>query len=199
MRGRPLPFQKWEASLARRLAEGLRTPVPGVLNAIIPPPVIGGDLVNQRWYHYMEANAGLIPLLPETEYGDACITRMDTHRELHTMDWYDTVSALWADKDITLVRGTDRSLVPEQMLAAAGAPESICDVLAKPRHAYDELEALYDKIIAARRETVILCLGPAAKPLVHLLVQAGLSAYDLGHFGVWFKDGIPKQWEECRA
>ncbi len=162
-------------------------------------PVVGGDLANQRWYHYMEANAGIIPMLPEKDYGDACITRMDTHRELHTEEWWLSMSALWADKDVALVRGTDRSLTPEMLFESPGAPESLFDIMAQVRHSFDMFDALFEKVMATKRDTVLLCVGPVAKPLVHKLVAHGVRAYDLGHLGVWFKNGLPKAWDECRA
>lgn len=172
--------------------------MPGVLNALIPPPG-PSELAAHRWRCYVEANAGIIPLLPEIEYGDATITRIDSCRELHTQEWYAAVSQLWADKDVTLVRGTDRSITPEMLLNSPGSPESVCDILARPKHSFEIVDELFVKIMAAQRETVILCAGPVAKLLVHMLVQRGLYAYDLGHFGVWFNQGLPKLWEECRA
>jgi hypothetical protein len=198
MRGQRDRYQKWDPALAWMLAQSLSHPAVDVLNAIIPPPG-AGELANQRWHCYYEANAGIIGMLPDRVYGNAAITRIDSNRQLHTEEWWLAVTQLWADKEVTLVRGTDRSLTPEMMLNSPGSPESVCDVLSKPNNSWEIYDNLHEKIVAAENEIVILCTGLVARPLVHSLVLAGHRAYDLGHLGVWFKNGKPKPWEDCRA
>lgn len=59
------------------------------------------------------------------------------------------------------------------------------------------MQDLLDKTVAAGAETVILCAGMAARPMVHRLVGRGFLAYDLGHFGQWFVEGRPIPLAEC--
>lgn len=198
MRGQQDRFQKWDPKLAFELGVTLQHPAATVLNCIIPPPG-HGELANQKWHCYQEANAGIIGLLPERIYGNASLTRIDSNRQLHTEEFWLECSKLWADKDVTLIRGGDRSLTPEMLLESPGSPESVCDILSNPRNSWDLYDELQKRAIAAEREVILLCTGLVARPLVHSLVLAGHEAYDLGHLGVWFKNGKPKAWEDCRA
>src|SRR5208282_953904 len=197
MRGQRDRYQKWDPALAWRLAQSLRTPTPGVLNAIIPPPG-QGELANQRWHCYYEANAGVVGLLPDRVYGNAAITRIDSNRQLHTEEYWLEISKLWVDKDVTLIRGTDRSLTPQMLLDSPGSPESVTDIIGPGQNAWDKYGELEAKALASKNEVILLCTGLVARPLVHSFVLGGHKAYDLGHLGVWFKDGKPKPWEDCR-
>src|ERR1017187_836290 len=83
MRGQPDRYQKAEPELAAALAHSLSVPCPSVLNAIVPPPA-PGTVGNHRWEWYWAANAGIINLLPEREYGSASLSRMDSCPALPT-------------------------------------------------------------------------------------------------------------------
>lgn len=191
MRGQRDRYQKWDPKLAHELGCSLSTPHGQVLNAIIPPPGLG-QLANQRWHCYVEANAGIIGLLPGAPYGDASITRMDSNIQLHTAEWWLECSKLWADKDVTLVRGSERSLTATQLFESPGAPMTVSEVVGPPQNAWDKYEDLFKATVAAENEIVLLCTGLVARPLVHSLVMARHSAYDLGHLGIWFDKGQPK-------
>src|SRR5580704_12689977 len=94
MRGQGELFQKWEPTLAYALADTLETPCPGVLNCI-PRPVVEADTqFYYRWQSFVEANAGLIPLLGKTVYGSAYISRMDSAPELHSELYWTQVARL---------------------------------------------------------------------------------------------------------
>lgn len=192
MRGQLDRYQKWNPALAHALARTLGSPTPDVLNAIIPPPA-AGELANQRWHCYMEANAGIIGMLPDREYGNAAISRMDSNVQLLTQEWWLEVSRLWADQEVTLIRGSDRSLTASQMLDSPGSPEAVTEVLGPSRDAWNSYDDLLRRARAADHEIVLLCTGLVARPLVHALVAAHHKAYDLGHFGVWFDKGLPKE------
>ena len=176
--------------MAFHIARGLKTPTAGVLNAIIPPPA-HGEFANQRWHCYLEANAGLIGLLSEQEYGSASLSRMDSCPYLHNEEWWCAVSKLWSDKEITLIRGSERSLTAPRMLDSPGSPELVTEILSPQRNAWDQYDRLLKDALEAGHETVILCTGLVARPLVHALVAHGLRAYDLGHLGLWFREGKP--------
>jgi hypothetical protein len=194
MRGQTDRYQKPGADLAFCIASGLKGPTTGVLNALIPPPGVGA-FVNQRWQTYVGANAGILGLIRDWgyagEYGSASISRMDSCPQLHTEEWWLSVSQLWADKEITLIRGSDRSLTAQRMLDSPGSPEAVAEVLSPSRNAWDQYDRLFKETMDAGHQTVILCTGLVARPLVHKLVAHGLRAYDLGHLGLWFREGKP--------
>jgi len=192
MRGQRDRYQKWDPSLAGLLGQTLGEASPGVLNALIPPPGVG-ELANQRWHCYMEANAGILGMLPKIQYGCASISRMDSNIQLLTEEWWLECSKLWADKEITLVRGSERSLTAPQLLESPGSPEAVTEVLGPVQNAWDAYDDLFDRIIQADKEIVLLCTGLVARPLVHRLTGTGRhKAYDLGHLGIWFDKGLPK-------
>jgi Glycosyltransferase GT-D fold len=198
MRGQQDRYQKWDPSLAHALARSLGQPAKGVLNAIVPPPRDCNQLANQRWICYEEANAGIIGFLPRIMFGSASISRMDSCPQLHTPEWWLEVSQLWTDQNVTLIRGSDRSLTAAQLISSPGSPESVTEIMSDFRNSWDKFEELEKKANDTANEIVLLCTGLVARPLVHTLVGAGHKAYDLGHLGLWFREGLPKPPEECR-
>lgn len=192
MRGQRDRYQKWEPKLAYELGCSLSFPHPDVLNALIPPPGVG-ELANQRWHCYMEANAGIIGLLPtDRDYGNAAISRMDSNIQLLTAEWWLQCSKLWADKRVTLVRGSERSLTMAKLMESPGAPEYVEEVTGPAQNAWDAYEDLFVRATRAGNEIILLCTGLVSRPLVHSLVEAKHIAYDLGHLGIWFDKGQPK-------
>jgi len=191
LRGQMDRYQAPTPDLAYALAEGLRRPHPDVLNAIIAPPG-HGTFVNQRWICYFEANAGIIPMLDrDYEYGNASLSRMDSCVQLHTEEWWLEVAKLWKDQEVTLIRGSERSLTAQMMLESPNSPESVTEVISSVRNAWSHYDRILKETRDAGHQVVILCTGLVARPLVHALVAAGHSAFDVGHFGLWFKDGKP--------
>lgn len=200
LRGRPDRFHRWEPGLAAAIARSLADPAPGVLQCLIPPPEFQNTLASQRWIHYQEANAGIIPFLRIGSggwCGSANVSRMDSCPRLHTSWWWDRVSELWKGKDICLVYGTERSLTPKKLLDSPNSPRSVTSVSCAAINNFAEIEQLGAKVLIAGREIVILCAGMSARPLVHQLVRDGMNAYDLGHFGQWFDQGQPIPLAEC--
>ncbi len=193
MRGQRDRYHKPCHKLASALSTVLKNGSSSVLNCLIPPPaqMKEGTLAYQRWVNYLEMNAGLFPLLPDRPYGSSNISRMDSTPHLHTTSWYLHVSRLWQGKDICLVRGTERSLTPTKLFEAPNAPSKIAEVMCAPADNFAQLDELYEKVLREGQETVVLCSGLVTRPLVHRLVDAGLKAYDIGHFGIWFSHGYP--------
>jgi hypothetical protein len=190
MRGQPDRYQKWEPELAAALAHTLSVPCPYVLNAIVPPPA-EGTIGNHRWICFWEANAGIINLLPKREYGSASLSRMDSCPQNHSEEFWLSVSRLWAGKDITLVYGSERSLTPIKLIESPGAPNKVALVTTPPRNAWSTYDKILERTLEAGNETVILCTGLVARPLVHALCEKGHRAIDLGHLGLWFEKGLP--------
>jgi hypothetical protein len=198
MRGQRDRYHKPCHKLAEALATSLHRGHNKVLNCLIPPPVAReGTLAYQRWHNYVEMNSGIFPFLIDEYYGSSNISRMDSQTHLHTTSWWLTVSKLWQDKAICLVRGSERSLTAEKLWESPNVPKSIFEVRCKHADNFDQLDELYTKICEVGIETVILCSGLVTRPLVHKLVGAGLKAYDLGHIGLWFKNGSPIPLQDC--
>ena len=190
MRGQPDRYQKAEPELAAALAHSLSVPCPSVLNAIVPPPA-PGTVGNHRWEWYWAANAGIINLLPWREYGSASLSRIDSCPQHHTAEFWLSVSRLWAGKRITLVRGSDRSLTATKLMESPGAPEHVDEVLSLPKNSWTIFDKLLEHTRKVENETVILCTGLVARPLVHELCKFQHHAIDLGHLGQWFSKGLP--------
>lgn len=198
IRGRPDRFQKWDPGLAAALAESLHRGSNQVLNCLVPPPTAEhASPMRHRWDAYLEANAGIIPFLEDELYGSSNVSRMDSCPHLHTTSWYQTVARLWQGKDICLVRGSDRSLTQDKLLASPNAPKSVTEVITPSKDGWDSFEQTFQDTCNANRKIIVLCAGLVVRPLVHRLVAEGLHAYDLGHFGMWFKDGQPIPLQEC--
>jgi Glycosyltransferase GT-D fold len=199
MRGAIDRYHKACPKLAKAIAESLHRGNSQVLNCLIPPPsdMRHGNLAFQRWTMYLEMNAGILPFLSGELYGSSNVSRMDSCPHLHTTQWWTTISALWAGKEICLVSGSERSLTETKLLGSPGAPSGIVHVPCKPRDNFSQFDELYHKVLEADREVVILSAGLTTRPLVHRLVAAGHLAYDMGHLGLWFNQGKPIPLPDC--
>lgn len=134
----------------------------------------------QNWAQY--AAGKFADLYQQPLYGSAFITRPDNAPSIDQPAYWDQVRALWADKDITLVCGDDKSLTPEMMVSA----RSVRVVKGPRQHAYGEIDAL-EAQIGKPAGTVILCLGAAATCLAARLHAKGVHALDLGHIGMFMR------------
>jgi hypothetical protein len=199
MRGGTDRYHKPCPKLAAALAETLHSGSSRVLNCLIPPPLRmkEGELAYQRWVHYLEMNAGLLPFLSGGTFGSSNISRMDSCPHLHTTSYWNLVARLWRDKDICLVSGTARSLTSGKMMESPGSPRSVAEVTCKPRDNFDQLYELLGKVVQTKAEVTILCAGLVTRPLVHKLAEAGMYAFDVGHFGLWFNEGQPIPLQDC--
>ena len=198
IRGQEDRYHKACPKLSRTLSSVLVGPSEGVLNCLIPPPPMKeGTLAYQRWVTYLEVNAGILPFLTDEFYGSANISRMDSSPRLHTTFYWDLVAALWQDKDICLIRGSERSLTEKKLLESPGAPRSVREVICKPRDNFSQFDEILEQVMGTRRGTVVLCAGLTSRPLVHALVPRGLEAYDIGHLAMYFDKGQPIPLQDC--
>lgn len=116
------------------------------------------------------------------QYCSSFITRPDSAPWINNAAYWAKVRSLWAGRDVTVVRGGNKSL------RAAIMPEarSVREVIG-PRingwSAYDQLMVE----IGAPGHPVILCLGIAATVMAADLCAKGVHAMDLGHIGMFLK------------
>jgi len=143
-----------------------------------------------HWHNYRWAAS----LLSTREYGSAFITRPDSAPWINTDDYWTLLHSLWVDRDITLVRGAQKSLTKDD-LVRWGA-KSVREILCKPQNAWDDYADILREI--GTPERALLCLGPTATVLAVDLCAKGVHAIDLGHIGMFAKKrerGLP-MWVE---
>lgn len=199
IRGQGDVYQKHTPELAAALGHWLTNPHKRVINCL-PRPVVERDTqFYYRWQAFMEANAGLAAMLPRATYGSSYLSRMDSAPEIHTTLYWTQIARLWVGRDITLVRGSERSLTAAKLMESPSPPRSVTEVLTPFQDGWATADETFDRMKAADHETVILCTGLMARPLVHRWVGERLGyAWDLGHLGLYFDRGIPRPIGECR-
>lgn len=120
-------------------------------------------------------------LNPDRSYASAFITRPDSAPWINTAEYWQQIEQLWLGLDVTLVRGSHKSLQPDDLLGAG----EITDVVCPKQHAYVE----YDRILAqiGTPTRAIICLGPTATVLAADLSARGVHAIDLGHTALFLR------------
>lgn len=129
------------------------------------------------WYKYLPC----AELLVDRPYVSAFITRPDSAPWIDTEDYWARLESLWIGQDVTLVRGSGKSLVAEDLVGA----RRVTEILAPRQHAWSEYEDLLDRIGTPDR--AILCLGPTATVMAVDLCAKGVHAIDAGHIGMFLR------------
>lgn len=114
-------------------------------------------------------------------YASSFITRPDSAPWIDTDAYWTALESLWLGQDVTLVRGSTKSLTAEDLMGAGTVTEIVA-----PRHgAWAEYGALLKKI--GRPTRALLCLGPTATVMAVDLAARGVHAIDLGHIGMFLR------------
>lgn len=116
---------------------------------------------------------------PERVYLSAFVSRPDSAPWIHVDAYWRIVADLWVGQDVTLVRGSEKSLTPDELHGAANVREVRC----LRQNAFQEYDRLLDRVGTPKR--AILCCGPTATVLAVDLAARGVHAVDLGHVGMW--------------
>jgi len=169
--------QRADPALARELRIILARYHTGLVVCI--PNFAHGPRV-KSWTQY--ASGAFAELYKQPLYGSAFITRPDNAPKIDHPEYWAHVRSLWADKDITLVCGDDKSLTAEMMSEA----RSVRVVSGPRQHAYEQIDAL-EAQIGTPTGTVILCLGATATCLAARLHAKKVHALDLGHIGMFMR------------
>lgn len=114
-------------------------------------------------------------------YGSSFITRPDSAPWIDTPAYWALVESLWMGEDVTLVRGSQKGLTPEDLVGA----RTVREVIAPRQHAFEEYDALLARIGKPKR--ALLCLGPTATVLAVDLCARGVHAIDLGHIALFLR------------
>jgi hypothetical protein len=178
--------QRPDAALARELQTILKNQNDCMVG--IPNPYSGCPR-RESWEKYTVAP--FLPLLSEKRtYWSSFITRPDNAPWIDTPDYWTAVLALWADRDIVLVVGTnadggaEKKSISTEMIGASA--KSVKQILGPRQHAYASIDALEEQI-GKTSATVLLCLGTTATVLAWRLAKKGVHALDLGHIGMFMK------------
>ena len=125
-------------------------------------------------------------LSPDKEYYSSFITRPDSAPWIDTPAYWQLFRKLWEGHKVTLVRGTDRSLMPKDLKGAA----EVVDLIVPAKNAYDCVDEIEEKITT---NIVLLCCGATATVLAERLAKKGKHALDVGHIGMFINNqGIYK-------
>jgi hypothetical protein len=120
-------------------------------------------------------------LVDERSYVSSFITRPDSAPWINTDDYWTRLESLWRDQDVTLVRGSTKSLTADDLVGARTVTEVIC-----PRqHAWGSYRSILDRIGTPAR--ALICLGPTATVMAVDLCARGVHAIDLGHVGMFLR------------
>lgn len=114
-------------------------------------------------------------------YVSSFVTRPDSAPWINTAEYWQMLESLWRGRDVTLVRGSTKSLVAEDLIGA----RTVSEVVAPRQGAWAEYEKLLERI--GRPERALLCLGPTATVMAVDLCKRGVHAIDLGHVGMFIR------------
>lgn len=120
-------------------------------------------------------------LLTERAYVSAFVSRPDSAPWIDTPAYWAQVESLWVGQEVTLVRGSGKSLTADDLVGAAGVRE----VIAPRVGAWTDYEELLERVGTPAR--AILCLGPTATVMAVDLCARGVHAVDLGHVGMFLR------------
>lgn len=173
--------QAYDPTLSARLRSILQDSgscMVGIPNLHAPTPKA------EFWDQYRRASAWLAP----RPYGSAFVTRPDSAPWIDTPDYWASLESLWLGRDVTLVRGSTKSLTADDLIGAGCVTEIIC----ARQHAFADYSQILARI--GRPARALLCLGPTATVLAVDLCAKGVHAIDLGHVGMFLKkhrQGLP--------
>lgn len=118
-------------------------------------------------------------LQSDRRYVSSFITRPDSAPWINTDEYWSALESLWLGRDVTLVRGSSKSLTADDLTGAA----TVREILAPRQGAWADYASLLDRI--GRPERALLCLGPTATVMAVDLCARGVHAIDLGHVGMF--------------
>jgi hypothetical protein len=182
--GRSIRPQRGAPDLAARLRAILQGEagacLVGIPNLVAPLPPTKATF----WAKYTRCAA---LLNPQQSYVSSFITRPDNAPWLDVPSYWAQLDALWAGRDVTLVRGDDPNGTGAVSLVASDltTARSVTEVIAPGVNAW----ASYRDILAriGRPDRALLCLGATATVLAVDLCALGVHAIDLGHVGMFLR------------
>lgn len=175
--------QTADAALTRRLREILHDSGACLVGL---PNIHAQGPKDQHWQTYTWAAR----MLSDRIYGSAFVTRPDSAPWINDEAYWQMMQSLWLDRDVTLVRGAQKSFTKDELLLAGA--RSVREVLCKPQNAWADYGDIFREV--GTPERALLCLGPTATVMAVDLCAKGVHAIDLGHAGMFWKKrrrGLP--------
>jgi hypothetical protein len=120
-------------------------------------------------------------LLADRPYVSSFITRPDSAPWIDAEAYWAQLESLWVGQEVTLVRGSTKSLTAEDLVGAA----RVTEIVAPRQHAWSEYAQLLERV--GRPKRALLCLGPTATVMAVDLCAHGVHAIDLGHVGMFLR------------
>ncbi len=145
------------------------------IHAVIDEHV--SDQKVEHWSKYLNYRS----LLSDRPYYSSFVTRPDSAPWINTAAYWALLESLWLGQDVTLVRGSGKSLVGEDLDGA----RTVTEIVAPRQHAWAEYASLLARIGTPKR--ALLCLGPTATVMAVDLCARGVHAIDLGHVGMFLR------------
>lgn len=177
--------QPYSERLSVRLKKILKEPLDKCLVGL---PRQDGPKAN-FWNKYNRKE--IINLFKEDHhYASSFITRPDSAPWIDTSNYWNMIRSLWYDRDIILVRGSEKSLTKEMLPNA----RSVNEIIVQKKNAFVDYDSLINRVWHLSPNLVLLCLGPTATVMAHDLCKMGIQALDLGHLGMFLKkhdQGLP--------
>lgn len=177
--GHSAKSQRYEPDLSGHLAKVLAFPGENCLPCI--PRMDFGSPKAAFWEAY-KAHRFTQYYPHRATFGSAFVTRPDSAPHIDRADYWEQLFALWKDRDVVLVRGSEKSFTPERLVGA----KSVKEIIGPRQHAWTVRDEIFREVYRETRP-VILCLGATATVLAWRLAQEGVHALDLGHAGMFTK------------
>lgn len=165
--------QPYNLPIASALKKILREPS----NCLVGIPRLGLGPKHLFWARFHRPD--IWELFGQNKYVSAFITRPDSAPWIDRPEYWSKVRSLWIGKNVTLVRGSDKSLTASMLKGAA----SVREIIAPKRNAFASYTDLMRQI--GTPQTALLCLGPTATVMAHDLSRRGVHAIDIGHIGLF--------------
>jgi hypothetical protein len=118
---------------------------------------------------------------PARRYCSSFVTRPDSAPWIDTDEYWAMIESLWIGQDVTLVRGSGKSLVSDDLVGA----RSVTEIIGPRQNAWFEYDSLMERIGTPKR--ALLCLGPTATIMAVDLCAKGVHAIDCGHCGMFLR------------
>jgi hypothetical protein len=173
-RGHSIKSQSGDAALARRLRQVLQNPGHCLVGI---PNILSATPKADFWQKFH----GYADLLANREYASSFITRPDSAPWIDVDAYWEMLESLWRGQDVTLVRGSSKSLTAEDLIGA----RNVAEIIAPRQSAWSEYPDLLFRVGTPRR--ALLCLGPTATVMAADLCARGVHAIDLGHVGMFLR------------
>lgn len=193
MIGQSIPFQNYDARLARILKEAISASHEKYISAL--PDIFDGyaqfnSKAKTYYDHYLRIKRwDYYRLARGKRYGNTFISRfyIDYVDKSNAKDRISNLKRIWENQEVVLVEGKDSRLgVNNDLFAGAN---SIVRILGPSENAfakYDELKRIV-KINSTENSLILLALGPTATAMAYELAVEGYWAIDIGHIDIEYE------------